>query len=45
MGLLIAVILTVLVLIVFDTLAFRLGAESRPDFTDDRARDLTPRFL
>ena len=45
MGLLVAVTLTVVVLIVFDTLAIRLGADSRPGLGDDRSRDMTPRFL
>jgi hypothetical protein len=44
MGLLIAVTLAVLVLIVFDAIAFRFGADSRPGYLDDRS-ELTPKFL
>jgi hypothetical protein len=45
MDLLIAIVLAVLVLIVFDTLAVRAGADSRPGFSDERSRDLVPRFM
>ncbi|HEX8024782.1 MAG TPA: hypothetical protein VF484_01125 [Candidatus Limnocylindrales bacterium] len=46
MDLLIGITLAVVVLIVFDTLAVRLGADTRPGFTDDRSRDLLrPRFM
>ena len=45
MGLLIAVAIAVLVLIVFDALALRYGADTRPGPMDERPRDMAPKFL
>ena len=42
MGLLIAVTIAFLVLIVFDALAFRFGADSRPRIDDDRLPGIVP---
>jgi hypothetical protein len=42
MGLLIAVTIAFLVLIVFDALAYRFGADSRPRVSDDRFPGIIP---
>jgi len=42
MGLLIAVTIAFLVLIVFDAIAFRFGADSRPRVNDDLIPGIVP---
>ena len=45
MALVIAIALALAVVIVFDVLAARYGADSRPGIGDDRTRSISPHVL